>query len=129
VHRYGFYTSYTIYLHNMIQLIRNRVRISDRLVARGWSHSSSCSLCRRHPETTHHIIVGCRYSRIIRDALASRLSIGPLSPTTWMDSISIKQWWFMVGSSAVSKRGHTSCFLWWSSKFGWKGRTSQRRER
>jgi hypothetical protein len=37
------------------------------------------------------------------------LSISPLAPATVPDSTSIKQWWFMVSSSVVPKKG--TCFL------------------
>jgi hypothetical protein len=112
-------------------IIRNRVWTSDRLAARGWPHSPSCPLCKRHPETAHHIIAGCRYSRRIWDALASWLSIGPLAPATWPDSTSIKQWWFMVGSVAVPKKGTRSLLLLvvWHIWLERNNRTFQRQER
>jgi hypothetical protein len=88
-------------------IIRNRLWTSDRLAARGWLHSPSCPLCKRHSKTPHHIIASCPYSRRIWDALASWLSIGPLSLATWMDSTLIKQWWFMVSSSVAPKKGDT----------------------
>ncbi|WVZ77322.1 hypothetical protein U9M48_025203 [Paspalum notatum var. saurae] len=92
-------------------IIHNRVWTSDRLAARDWPHSPTCLLCRRHPETAHHFIVGCRYSRRIWEALALWLDIGPLASATWPDSTSVKQWWFMIGSSAVPTKGTRSLLL------------------
>ncbi|WVZ72900.1 hypothetical protein U9M48_021288 [Paspalum notatum var. saurae] len=73
-------------------IICNRVWTSDRLAARNWPHNPACPLCRRHPETAHHLLVECRYSRRLWEALASWLSIAPLDPTTWPHSDSVKQW-------------------------------------
>jgi hypothetical protein len=107
---------------------------SDRLAARGWPHrhSPSYPLCKRHPETVHHIIAGCgRYSTRIWDALASWLSVGPLSLATWTDSTSIKQWWFIVGSFVVLKKRRRSLLLLVVSQI-WLERnhhTFQRRQR
>ncbi|WVZ67071.1 hypothetical protein U9M48_016209, partial [Paspalum notatum var. saurae] len=51
-------------------IIHNRVWTSDRLATRGWPHNPVCPLCRRHPETAHHLIIDCRYSRRIWEAIA-----------------------------------------------------------
>ncbi|WVZ86569.1 hypothetical protein U9M48_033328, partial [Paspalum notatum var. saurae] len=111
-------------------IIRNRVWTSDRLATRGWPHNPTCPLCRRHPETAHHLIVGCRYSRRIWEAIASWLSIAPLAPTLWPDTESVKHWWFMVDSSAIPKKGTRSLLLLviWQIWLERNARTFQRRE-
>ncbi|WVZ95115.1 hypothetical protein U9M48_040917, partial [Paspalum notatum var. saurae] len=112
-------------------IIRNRVWTSDRLAARGWPHNPTCQLCRQHPETAHHLIVECRYSRRIWEAIASWLSIAPLDPASWPNSKSVKQWWLMVDSSAVPKKGTCSLLLLivWQIWLERNTRTFQRRER
>ncbi|KAJ1285080.1 hypothetical protein BS78_03G253900 [Paspalum vaginatum] len=77
----------------------------------------------QHPEIAHHLIIGCRYSRRIWEALASWLSVGSLDLASWPVSNTVKQWWFTVGSSAGPKRGSRSLLLERNA------RTFQNRER
>ncbi|WVZ95975.1 hypothetical protein U9M48_041672 [Paspalum notatum var. saurae] len=63
-------------------IIRNRIWTADRLATRGWPHNPICPLCRRLSETAHHLIIECRYSRRVWEAMASWLSIAPLAPVS-----------------------------------------------
>ncbi|WVZ64871.1 hypothetical protein U9M48_014329 [Paspalum notatum var. saurae] len=90
-----------------------------------------CPLCRRQPETAHHLIIECRYSRRIWESMASWLSIAPLAPNSWPVSDSVKQWWFTIGYSPTPRRGMRSALFLvvWQIWLERNARTFQRRGR
>ncbi|KAJ1298448.1 hypothetical protein BS78_01G454400, partial [Paspalum vaginatum] len=83
------------------------------------------------PETAHHLIIQCHYSRRIWEAMAHWLSIASLAPVSWPASDSVKQWWFTIGYSSVPKKGTRSFLLLvvWQIWLERNARIFQRRER
>jgi hypothetical protein len=55
-------------------IIQNRVWSLDRLAHRCWPHNLSYPLCRRTEETTHHLLVECRYTKRIWSLTAAWLA-------------------------------------------------------
>lgn len=81
---------------------KNRVWTSDHLATRGWPRNEVCPLCRRDPETAHHLLAGCRYTKRVWTHIAAWVAWPQLSPTQWLATASTWDWWRMMASQKGS---------------------------
>ena len=93
-------------------IIRNRVWTADKLAARNLPRNEVCPLCRSRPESTHHILVACRYSKRLWGLVAGWASIPQADPSRWPVTSTVRDWWLSVGTlEGVSGRGFRSLLL------------------
>lgn len=93
-------------------IIRNRVWTSDRLAMRGWPRNPCCLLCRQAPETAHHIMAECRYTKCVWSLIATCLSYPQVDPANVAGTGTVNEWWTRLASLAgVPKRGLRSLIL------------------
>ena len=79
--------------------IQNRLWTADRLQARGWLNRSMCPLCRCAPETAIHLMVHCRFSVRIWDAIFEWLSVDIQTQSNWQSFSTVFDWWTAVATA------------------------------
>lgn len=85
---------------------------SDRLVTRGWQNNSVCPLCWHTDETAIYLLVECRYTKKIWDAIASWIAYAPMAPTDWTQATTVHEWWeYLAACHGVPKLGTISLIL------------------
>ncbi|KAG2662048.1 hypothetical protein PVAP13_1KG518865, partial [Panicum virgatum] len=69
-------------------------------------------LCRSRPESTHHILVACRYSKRLWGLVAVWVSIPQADPSRWPVTGTVRDWWLSMGTlEGVPGRGFCSLLL------------------
>ncbi|PVH48138.1 hypothetical protein PAHAL_4G258500 [Panicum hallii] len=79
-------------------IIKNRVWTSDRLATRGWPRNDVCPFCRVEPESAHHLLVTCHFTRRVWSLIAGWVHYHQLLPSHWGITHSVKEWWHMIGN-------------------------------
>jgi hypothetical protein len=93
-------------------ILQDRVWTSDRLTRRNWDHCPVCPLCRNAPETTLHLMAGCRYTRRVWTVVAAWLGTPHLVPSKWRPSMSTMEWRVNVSTAPdVPRKGSRSVAL------------------
>lgn len=64
-------------------VIKNRIWTADRLERRGWPNCGLCQLCRKEPESTTHLLLKCRYSICVWEAVKTWLGATELCIGQW----------------------------------------------
>jgi len=106
-------------------IIENRVWTSDRLAIRGWPRSDVCPLCRTEPESAHHLLVKCRFTKRMWRLIADWLNCQQLHPSGWDSTYSVNEWWHFMGKLRnVPKRAIKSLLLLVNWEI-WKERNSR----
>lgn len=91
---------------------KNRVWTADRLATRGWPRNEVCPLCRREPETAHHLLATCRYTMRVWTFIATWVAWPQLRPSEWQPTDSAADWWCMMATlDGVPKKALRSLLL------------------
>ena len=109
-------------------LNRRRIYTADRLLARGWPCSATCSLCGNAPETADHLILGCPFSRLVWRALARDHALPCINPpdSSSTAEVSFSAWWASIrGSVPVGERAAHDGVVAYSAWFIWRERNSR----
>ncbi|KAG2640413.1 hypothetical protein PVAP13_2KG094016 [Panicum virgatum] len=108
-----------------------KVWTSDRLATRGCPRNDVCPLCRTEPETAHHLLVTCRFTKRVWSLIAEWLHYQQLHPSLSGITRSVSEWWHIMGELPnVSKKAVKSLLLLENWEI-WKernARTFDRRE-
>ena len=93
-------------------IIRNRVWTADRFATLNLPRNEVCPLCRSRPESAHHILVACRYSKRLWGLVDVWASIPQADPSRWPVTGTVRDWWLSMGTlEGVPGRGFRSLLL------------------
>ena len=70
------------------------------------------SLCRAEPESVHHLLITCRFTKPVWSLIARWVHYHQRLPRHWVITHSVNEWWHMMGSlRGVPPRAHKSLLL------------------
>ncbi|CAM0910655.1 unnamed protein product [Alopecurus aequalis] len=109
-------------------LNRKRIYTADRLLARGWPCSATCSLCGNAPETADHLILGCPFLRMVWRAVARDHALPCINPpdSSSVPEVSFSAWWASIrGSVPAGERATLDGVVAYTAWFIWRERNSR----
>lgn len=102
--------------------LQDRCWIADRLLWRGLPHPPRCVFCDQVPETMHHLLVGCPFSRQIWHEVLSWCRTTMPPPTAYEDFI---EWWAAShGTATAGQQGGISSMIILTAWLIWKARNA-----
>lgn len=90
-----FLRGYHLRLFSRVEIMVDITVISTR----GWPNQSMCPLCRCAPETAVHLMVHCRFSVRIWDAIFEWLSVDIQTQGNWQSFSTVFDWWTAVATT------------------------------